>query len=196
MSIQFHDGPARGQHLMLRSAPLALRVVESSRGNFDALDQPEDVANPQEKIHVYHRMGPATWMHIRAAKRSDGGRFWSGTYRLFDEQPADALIRARPDWLNWLIPRERLFRAFDQYTQMRFLEQRGWCGVAPQLFTCGLFHGLTLDSYAGRFCYAKTEEAMEALRTWDGSGDPPGPWIKEKPSDRLGPGADGVEEQQ
>jgi hypothetical protein len=32
-------------------------------------------------------------------------------------------------------------------------------------------------------------QAVSALDIWDGQGDPPGPWIKEKTSNRLGPGA-------
>lgn len=40
-----------------------------------------------------------------------------------------------------------------------------------------------------RYCYENYRDAQNALMAWDGEGDPPGPWIKEKPSGRLGPGA-------
>lgn len=62
-------------------------------------------------------------------------------------------------------------------------------GLRQMLFTCGLFVGLTEDSWRTRFCYETRTAAQDALDAWDGRGDPPGPWIKEKPSDRLGPGA-------
>lgn len=62
-------------------------------------------------------------------------------------------------------------------------------GIMPQLFTFGLCVGLSETGYRTRFCYEHKQEAVAALDAWDGKGDPPGPWIKEKPSDRLGPGA-------
>ena len=75
------------------------------------------------------------------------------------------------------------------YTYVLRMPDGSFCGVAPQLFTCGLFVGLTADRYARRYCYESKQAAVSALLAWDGCGDPPGPWIKEKPSDRLGPGA-------
>jgi len=41
------------------------------------------------------------------------------------------------------------------------------------------------------WCYDKTVagEAVLALATWDGVGDPPGPWKKHVTSGRRGPGA-------
>lgn len=46
--------------------------------------------------------------------------------------------------------------------------------------------------YRRRFCYAPGGDALRAAVKWDGEGDPPGPWIKEKspppgPADRLNP---------
>ena len=61
-------------------------------------------------------------------------------------------------------------------------------GIQKMLFTCGLFVGLDDYGWRTRFCYERSEEARKALDAWDGLGDPSGPWIKEKPSDRLGPG--------
>lgn len=62
-------------------------------------------------------------------------------------------------------------------------------GLQQMVFTCGLFVGLSDYGYRTRFCYEREQEAIDALYSWDGRGDPPGPWIKEKPSERLGPGA-------
>lgn len=56
------------------------------------------------------------------------------------------------------------------------------------LYTTGLFVGLDRMGWRTRFCYEHKVDAVAALDAWDGRGDPPGPWIKEKPSDRLGPG--------
>lgn len=75
------------------------------------------------------------------------------------------------------------------YMFVRELPDGKLAGLHPQMFTTGLFVGLQKDWYERRYCYEKFIHAYEALQAWDGKGDPPGPWIKEKPSDRLGPGA-------
>ena len=62
-------------------------------------------------------------------------------------------------------------------------------GLHQMLYTTGLVVGLGEHGYRTRFCYETRQQAQDALDAWDGVGDPPGPWIKEKPSDRLGPGA-------
>lgn len=65
------------------------------------------------------------------------------------------------------------------------------CGVQRFIFTSGFLVGLRFDgwtySYDRRYCYADDDEAVDAARTWDGQGDPPGRWVKEKVSGRLGP---------
>lgn len=43
-------------------------------------------------------------------------------------------------------------------------------------------------SWRTRFCYEHSIDAVLAVQDWDGQGDPPGPWLKQKPEDRLGPG--------
>ena len=63
------------------------------------------------------------------------------------------------------------------------------CGLQRQLFTTGLIVGLSADGYQRRYCYEHENDAARALAAWDGADDPSGPWIKEKPSDRIGPGA-------
>jgi hypothetical protein len=76
---------------------------------------------------------------------------------------------------------------------MRDVPGRGRCAVRRFIYTCGLLTRLELTDwtceYDERYCYQSRSDALEALRTWDGRGDPPGPWIKEKTSERLGPGA-------
>lgn len=67
------------------------------------------------------------------------------------------------------------------------------CAVMPFIYTTGLLvdyfdHGSTHD-YTARYCYPNLAEALIALNEWNGVGDPPGPWVKERVSERLGPGA-------
>lgn len=75
------------------------------------------------------------------------------------------------------------------YSFVRELPTVGFVGLLPHCFTVGLFCGLTIEGCAGRYCYPTLCDAIDAIQEWDGSGDPPGPWIKHKPSERLGPGA-------
>lgn len=42
--------------------------------------------------------------------------------------------------------------------------------------------------YDRGFCFPKDGSAFVAAEVWDGTGDPPGPWIKEVGTDRYGPG--------
>jgi hypothetical protein len=62
-----------------------------------------------------------------------------------------------------------------------------WAALRQMNYTTGLFVGLTRIGYRTRFCYENGIVAAAALSVWDGSGDPPGPWIKQKPEDRLNP---------
>ena len=45
------------------------------------------------------------------------------------------------------------------------------------------------EGYTRGFCFPKDGSAIEAAKTWDGEGDPPGPWIKEVGTSRYGPGS-------
>lgn len=62
-------------------------------------------------------------------------------------------------------------------------------GLQKQLFTWGLFAGVTEWGWRTRFCYEHFNDALNAFATWEGTSDPPGPWVKQKPEERLGPGA-------
>jgi hypothetical protein len=79
------------------------------------------------------------------------------------------------------------------YLAPRRLPDQRWIAVQRFLFTWGLMVGLDDCGYVTRFCYAKLHDALAAAVLWDGTGDPPGPWIKEKGRDgeRDGPGAAG-----
>ena len=45
------------------------------------------------------------------------------------------------------------------------------------------------NGFERRFCYENPSDALKAAVMWDGTGDPPGPWVKEKSIgvDRLNP---------
>lgn len=73
------------------------------------------------------------------------------------------------------------------YTDVRQLPTGEWAAIMPMLFTFGIFIGLDRYSWRTRWCYENLSEAKEALTKWDGKGDPPGLWIKQKPEDRLNP---------
>lgn len=68
-----------------------------------------------------------------------------------------------------------------------------FCVVMKFLYTHALLVDYSSDQwsyyYSARYCYASAHDAFAALREWNGVGDPPHAWIKEKVSDRLGPGA-------
>lgn len=75
------------------------------------------------------------------------------------------------------------------YSHIKVMHDDTVCALQKNLYTTGIVVGLDRVGWSRRYCYEHFSEAREALVQWDGKGDPPGPWIKEKPSDRLGPGA-------
>lgn len=82
----------------------------------------------------------------------------------------------------------------NQLLGVRAIPGRGTCVVQRFIYSCGLLVDFKVDGiisvdYKARYCYDTAKDAIEALDTWDGEGDPPGDWIKEKVSDRYGPGA-------
>jgi len=66
------------------------------------------------------------------------------------------------------------------YSHARVLPTGEVAALWRFLFTTGLLVGIDRIGYRTRFCYAKASEAIEAIATWDGKGNPPGYWIKEK----------------
>lgn len=66
------------------------------------------------------------------------------------------------------------------YVPAKILRSGECAGVMNMLHTTGLFVGIDAQLYRTRFCYATRSEAEKALSEWDGFGDPPGKWIKEK----------------
>jgi hypothetical protein len=66
------------------------------------------------------------------------------------------------------------------YTDLKVLPGRGVVGLSKLIFTTGIVYGLDEFGYRGRYCYHTMAEAEQALRDWDGNGDPPGNWAKHK----------------
>jgi len=66
------------------------------------------------------------------------------------------------------------------YTDVRYIEGRGYSGLMRFAFTVGLVFGCNHIGYTGRYCYHNRKEALTALESWDGKEDPSGEWIKYK----------------
>ncbi|MGE4183331.1 MAG: hypothetical protein AB7J34_26230 [Limisphaerales bacterium] len=87
----FIDGPAKGQHLLLKSSPQTLTVVVDPTGKWDALDQPGDAVRPGERTFQYLRVGEPGFIHINRG-RGRGGFFSMAQYRWADEQSPNGEI--------------------------------------------------------------------------------------------------------
>lgn len=98
--IELLDGPAAGQTLNLRRAPVMLRIVES-KGKWDGLDQPDDEPRRGETVHVYIQVGTTMQGHIRSSKPGVGGFFVHAKYRYFPDQPSVEHVREKSAWAAW-----------------------------------------------------------------------------------------------
>lgn len=97
----FEDGPAIGKTLMLRRAPLFLRVVvNENTGEVDALDQPDDSPRLDEVLYAYVLTEAPHWAHFRAAK-GRGGFFNGGKYKLVQPQPSMEKMAGKTLWARW-----------------------------------------------------------------------------------------------
>lgn len=98
----FKDGPAQGQRLMLRRAPIFLRVTSFTV--WDALDQPEDTPEPSENLFAYVLAGEPGHCHISTRGkdgRRGGGFYPIAEYRYVEQQPDDATMRDNAAWRKW-----------------------------------------------------------------------------------------------
>lgn len=94
------DGPAVGQTLMLKRAPLYLRVVQRPTGEWDALDQLHDTPADDERIVAYVMVGESTFCHINRG-RLGSGFFRGGRYCVVADQPTDEQMRSTNQWRAW-----------------------------------------------------------------------------------------------
>jgi hypothetical protein len=97
----------------------------------------------------------------------------------------------KPDLMNDPIVQSAM--KIEGYQFLRKLPSGEWAALMRFMFTMGLVVGIDLVGYRTRYCYEFDDEALDALLQWDGHGDPPGPWIKEKgrEGERIGPGTKG-----
>lgn len=65
-----------------------------------------------------------------------------------------------------------------EYTFMRYIDGRGWCGVHRLLYHWTVHIGIDHTGYEDRFCFADEGKARRSLERWDGAGDMPGDWHK------------------
>ena len=72
------------------------------------------------------------------------------------------------------------------YKHVRQLPSGEYIGVLRMIFTWGVCL-MTIHGPRTRFCYETEAEAVEAAKTWDGEGWPPGYWIKQKPEGTPNP---------
>lgn len=91
----------------------------------------------------------------------------------------------------------------DNYVLIRFLPDNRAIALYQMMFTTALcvlrpgYFSATRDADGNinaldnhretRYCYEHFNDAVKAVAHWDGTGDPPGPWVKQKPEDRLNP---------
>lgn len=115
----FHDGPADGQILFHKHAPLVLRVVRSTRsGKFDVCDQLVDKPASDEDVFLYVCCTGIARVHIKAAKRSESGFYEHGTYVFWkDGTPA---CRHNETWVKWVDERREEILAFRAEHKERF----------------------------------------------------------------------------
>jgi hypothetical protein len=94
------------------------------------------------------------------------------------------------DWLDPLTLPEGWRESFIAH---REVPGRGLCVLERFAFTTGLLVNVKIDGhfydYDARYCYPLYVDALRALATWDGKGDPGEAWIKEKVSGRPHPSA-------
>lgn len=66
----------------------------------------------------------------------------------------------------------------------------GTVALRDYVNTCDIVVGIKGTAYKRRYSYDSRHHAQKALESWDGQGDPSGPWLKCKGPDelRIGPG--------
>jgi len=103
--IRFLDGPAAGVTLMLKRAPLMLRVTRQVIARtWDALDQLEDEPDADEEIHLYRLDSPVGSCHINCGRgrgKRASGWYPIAEYRHWPEAIADEHLRTNEAWRRW-----------------------------------------------------------------------------------------------
>lgn len=86
------------------------------------------------------------------------------------------MSETRPDFLS---PEDA-----EHYAAFRQLPDGRWCGVARLLYHWTLHVDIDWTGYADRYCFRHLPDALQALRDWDGTGDPGDKWHRHPASGR------------
>lgn len=71
----------------------------------------------------------------------------------------------------------------EEYDNLKEVPNHGLCGNLRLMFTSAVVVGLDQYGYDRRYCYHTMDEAVKALKEWDGLREhPSGNWIKCKGS--------------
>ena len=57
------------------------------------------------------------------------------------------------------------------YRNIRYVNKQ-FCGIMRQIYTVGVFYGMTENRIAGRFCFDTEQNAELFLEEWDGETPP------------------------
>jgi hypothetical protein len=79
------------------------------------------------------------------------------------------------------------FLTGEGYYNLCCMPNRELAGVKRYLFTTAVVIGIDEWGWRTRFCFETAREAEAALAAWDGTGFPPGFWIKQKPEEITNP---------
>lgn len=66
------------------------------------------------------------------------------------------------------------------YLHVQQLPNGNWIGITPLLFTFGVCYPIHERGYERRWCYELLDEALIAIKEWDGNGEMPGPWVAKR----------------
>lgn len=103
---KLEDGPAKGQVLMLRRAPLFLRVAESAEG-WDGLDLFDDSPEPGI-FYAYRRTGThgSAFIDFGGKKKHQSGLYTSASYEYIPEQPTQDVMASNEAWQTWCLAKK------------------------------------------------------------------------------------------
>jgi hypothetical protein len=161
---------------------MTVQTPEEAKACFDRLvEHTMRYGRPREEAERVERQNIGYWTGYQDAKtRERVLRLFKATHPVFGHEtfsPDDAFDAGMKIGFTTL-----------GYSDVKKLGNE-WAGILRQAFTVGLFVGLDAIGYRTRYCYPDLLSAKSALKEWDGKGDPPGPWIKQKPEERLNPNA-------
>lgn len=107
---RFVDGPAHAAALLLQRRPMPFQLRVTMRPGpdhkdvFDALDQTQDEAAPNETLFAYELVRNDGWCHMNFGG-GRGGFYAMATYRYIPDQPDDATMRDNAAWAKWATER-------------------------------------------------------------------------------------------